>query len=155
MGRALTNRGFQALLAYRIAHRLHGTPFSPIGFLLTRACQILYGIDIDPRARIAGGIIIYHGVGLVIGCGATIESRVILFHGVTLGIKRGGRHDGFPYIETGVLLGAGAKLLGRLVVGAESIIGANAVISSDVPPGSVAKPQSIEITPRFAIKESV
>ena len=131
-GRALTNRGFHALCFYRIAHRLNRGPLALIGFILTRLCQILYAIDIDPRARIAGGVIIYHGVGVVIGAGAIIESRVILFHGVTLGIKRGGRHDGFPHIESGVILGAGAKLLGRLVVGANSVIGANTVIAPSV-----------------------
>ena len=155
LARVLTNRGFHALLAYRIAHRLRKTPLSFIGFFLTRAIQILYGIDIDPRAKIAGGVIIYHGVGVVIGCGVIIESRVILFHGVTLGIKRGGKRDGFPHVETGVILGTGAKLLGRIVIGAKSIVGANSVITEDIPPGSIAKPAPIQITPRFQPVEEV
>jgi serine O-acetyltransferase len=153
LARALTNRGFHALLAYRIAHRLQRTPLSPLGFLLTRATQIAYGIDIDPQARIAGGVIIYHGMGVVIGSGVMIASRVILFHGVTLGIKRGGYRDGFPMIESGVILGAGAKLLGRLVVGKNSIVGANAVISSDIPADSIAKPAPIHVTSRVAVRE--
>ena len=152
-GRALTNRGFHALCFYRIAHRLNRGPLALIGFILTRLCQILYAIDIDPRARIAGGVIIYHGVGVVIGAGAIIESRVILFHGVTLGIKRGGRHDGFPHIESGVILGAGAKLLGRLVVGANSIVGANTGIADDIPPGSIAKVATAQVYPRSSARQ--
>jgi serine O-acetyltransferase len=154
--RALTNRGFHALLAYRIAHRLRKAPLSFVGFLLTRTIQVIYGIDIDPRAKIAGGIIIYHGVGVVIGSGAVIEPRVILFHGVTLGIKRSGRRDGFPHVETGVILGSGAKLLGKIVIGSKSVIGANAVIVEDIPSGSVAKPAPIQVSPRYQpVQESL
>ncbi len=147
LARALTNRGFHALVIYRLAHRLRRGPLALLAFILTRFCQILYAIDIDPSARIAGGVIIYHGVGLVIGAGAVIEPRVVLFHGVTLGIKRSGRHDGFPHIESNVVLGSGARLLGRLVVGKHSVIGANCVISRDVPAHSLVKPAAVEISP--------
>lgn len=155
LARALTNRGFHALLAYRIAHRLRKTPLSFVGFLLTRTIQMAYGIDIDPRARLAGGILIYHGVGLVIGSGVVIESRVILFHGVTLGIKRSGKRDGFPYIQSDVILGAGAKLLGPIVVGARSVIGANSVISENIPAGSIARPAPIQISTRVPAVQEV
>jgi Serine acetyltransferase len=144
LGRALTNRGFHALAIYRVSHRLRRTPLSPLGLLLTRLCQILYAIDIDPRARIAGGVIIYHGVGLVIGAGVVIKPRVVLFHGVTLGIKRAGRRDGFPRIQSHVVIGSGAKLFGPLVVGEHAVIGANCVISHDVPPHTLVKPAAVE-----------
>lgn len=147
-GRALFNRGFHALLCYRIAHYLHGTPLSVLGFVLTRLCQIVYGIDIDPRARIAGGVLIYHGVGLVIGQGVEIEKRVILFQGVTLGIKRVLKDDGFPHIESDVVIGAGAKLFGPIRIGRRTMIGANAVVTIDIPPCSVVRVPYCLVTTR-------
>src|SRR5699024_8180269 len=92
-----------------------------------------YGIDISYRAKIDGGVIIIHGYGLVIGEGATIDSGVIMYHQVTLGIKGTGENDGFPSIGSGCVLGAGAKLLGPLSVGKNTIIGANVVVTKDVP----------------------
>jgi serine O-acetyltransferase len=148
MSRFLANRGFHALLCYRVAHRVSGTPFSFVGFILTRLCQIAYGIDIDPKAKLAGGIAIFHGMGIVIGRGVTIESNVTLFHGVTLGIKWSGRGDGFPYVETGVIIVTGATLLGPIRIGANSIIGANTVVTHDVPPSSVVRVASCKISPR-------
>ncbi len=138
--RLLGNRGFHALLAYRVAHRLSGTALSFIGFAVSRMCLIAYGIDIDPRAKIAGGIVIYHGIGIVVGRGVTIESNVVLFHGVTLGNRFSGEGDGFPYVESGVIIGTGAVLLGPIRIGASSFIGANTVVAQDVPPASVIRP---------------
>lgn len=152
--RILTNRGFHALVCFRIAHRWNGTPLALAGIVLTRLCQIAYGIDIDPRAEIAGGILIYHGVGLVIGSGARLEEHIILFHGVTLGRKFNGKRDGFPHIESGVMIGAGAKLLGALRVGRNSIVGANAVVTFDVPPKSIVKAPASVVVPRAEVMES-
>ncbi len=147
-GRILFNRGFHALVCYRIAHRLRKGPLAFMGLILTRICQMLYSIDIDPRADIAGGIIIYHGVGLVIGQGVIIEERVILFHGVTLGIKRSARNDGFPYIESDTVIGTGAKLLGKIRVGARTVIGANAVVTRDIPANCIVSVPAPTISAR-------
>jgi serine O-acetyltransferase len=145
--RLLANRGFHSLFCYRIAHKVAGTPLSFIGIILTRLCQIFYGIDIDPKATIAGGVVIYHGMGLVIGRGVVIESNVTLFHGVTLGIKWSGRGGGYPHVESGVIIGTGAVLLGPIRIGANSIIGANTVITHDIPPSSMVRVAPYKITP--------
>jgi serine O-acetyltransferase len=155
LSRILGNRGFHALLCYRIGHRVSGTLFSPIGFILTRLCQILYGIDLDPKAKIAGGVIIYHGVGIVVGGGVTIEPSVILFHGVTIGIKRSGHRDGYPHIESGVIIGTGAALLGPIRIGANTYIGANTVVTQDIPASSVVRSTRPVVEPRDPTRQSV
>src|SRR6202051_2470125 len=81
------NRGFHALLFYRISNILYKYKIPLLPLILTRIIQILYSIDIDYRACLNGGIVIVHGVGLVIGSGVQINSNVIIFHGVTLGRK--------------------------------------------------------------------
>ncbi|WP_413668205.1 serine O-acetyltransferase [Mucilaginibacter sp. Mucisp86] len=137
------NRGFHALLFYRLAHSASKMHIPLLPFVLTRIIQILYAIDIDYKAKIAGGIVIVHGVGLVIGSGAQIESNVILFHGVTLG-RRGigaviSATDGFPIVQKNCTICAGAKLIGKIVIGQASIIGANCVVSESIAPNSICK----------------
>jgi serine O-acetyltransferase len=95
------------------------------------------GIEIHPGAQIGPGFFIDHGMGVVIGETAEVGANVTLYHGVTLGgtsWKKGKRH---PTIEADVVIGAGAKVLGPITVGAGSRIGANAVVVKDVPPNSV------------------
>lgn len=134
-----SNRGFHALFFYRIAHFLFKkkVPLAPL--LLTRFIQIIYGIDIDYRAKIHGGVIIIHGVGLVIGMGAEIKKGCVLYHQVTLGIKGNPKKDGFPIIEEDCTLGAGAKILGPIIVKNSSIIGANVVLTKSIEANSVVK----------------
>jgi serine O-acetyltransferase len=112
----------------------------PVAETLQRVAQVLYGIDISYEADIAPGVTIRHGVGIVVGNRAKICRDVVLFHGVTVGKRLSGskeRPDGMPVIEEGVLVGAGAVVLGPVTVGAGSIIGANTVVTKDVPPGSI------------------
>lgn len=129
----LSNRGFHALLFYRIAHWLwvHRIPVFPM--VLTRFIQILYAIDIDWRAKIEGGCTIVHGVGLVIGMCASVGAGTKLYHGVTLGIAHSESNDGYPVVGRNVLIGAGAKVLGHITIGDGAKIGANAVVLQDVP----------------------
>jgi serine O-acetyltransferase len=135
----LTNRGFHALLFYRISNWMYRRKIPIIPLILTRIIQVLYSIDIDYRATIHGGVRILHGVGVVIGRGAVIESGCVIYHGVTLGLSHStSRQTGFPYVEKDVLLGAGAKVLGPVIIGSGAKIGANAVVISDVPAGAVA-----------------
>jgi serine O-acetyltransferase len=133
----LTNRGVHALISYRISHWLwlHKIPLIPM--ILTRLIQILYSIDIDWRAKIEGGVVIVHGVGLVIGKNAVIKKGCKLYHSVTLGLSHG-KNDGFPTLEENVLVGAGAKILGKIVIGKNSKIGANSVVTKNIPENSVA-----------------
>jgi serine O-acetyltransferase len=97
----------------------------------------LSGIEIHPGAQIGPGFFIDHGMGVVIGETAEVGADVTLYHGVTLGgtsLDKGKRH---PTLEDRVVVGAGAKILGPITVGAGSRIGANAVVVKPVPPDSV------------------
>lgn len=139
----LANRGFHALFVYRLCNRLYRWRIPLVPLILTRIIQILYSIDIDYKASIQGGVIIIHGVGLVIGEGATVASETIFYHGVTLGRKRQGKRlcagDGFPTVDRRCVLGAGAKLIGPIKIGENVVIGPNCVITHDVPAGSLIK----------------
>ncbi len=130
---ALTYSGFHALLFHRFAHWLakHRVPFIPRA--LSQFARFLTGIEIHPGAVIGSGLFIDHGMGVVIGETAEIGDNVTLFQGVTLGgtgKQRGKRH---PTIGSHVVVGAGAKVLGPIVVGDYVKIGANSVVLQDVP----------------------
>lgn len=132
----LTYAGFHALLAYRVAHRLHawGVPFLPR--FISQLARWLTGIEIHPAAKIGTGFFIDHGMGVVIGETAEIGDYVTLFQGVTLGgtgKERGKRH---PTLGNHVVVGAGAKILGGIKIGDNVKIGANSVVLKSVPPNS-------------------
>jgi serine O-acetyltransferase len=137
------NRGFHSLLYYRIANLLFRYKIPILPAILTRVIQILYAIDIDYKATLNGGIVIVHGMGLVIGSGVKINSNVILFHGVTLGRRGVGPlisdKDGYPNIEEDCIICTGAILLGNITVGKNTIIGANCLITNNVAPNSICK----------------
>ncbi len=154
----LWSRCAQSVALYRLGHLVAGIGLWPLAELLQRTAVILYGIDISYKAVIGPGFAIHHGNGLVIGDSVRIGRNVLVFHGVTLGYRwstgtlppwraipsseQGA--DGMPTIEDGVMIGAGAAVLGPVMVGAGSRIGANAVVTKNVPPGSlVTGPPSI------------
>jgi serine O-acetyltransferase len=129
---------FWAMLFYRIAHTLHalGLPFVPR--LLSQVARFLTGIEIHPGAVIGRGLFIDHGMGVVIGATAILGEDVLLYHGVTLGgvdDRPGRRH---PCLGNGVMVGAGAKVLGPVTLGDGARIGAQAVVLASVPPGRTA-----------------
>jgi len=100
--------------------------------------QIFTNIDIHPGATIGDSVFIDHGFGVVIGETAIIENNVLIYQGVTLGgvsLIKGKRH---PTIKSGVVIGAGAKVLGNIIIGQNSKIGANSVVIKDVPDNSTA-----------------
>ncbi|MBC7331260.1 MAG: serine O-acetyltransferase [Synergistetes bacterium] len=129
--------GFHAIFCHRFIHLLHAklkVPFLPR--LLSQIVRFLTGIEIHPGAKIGKGFFIDHGMGVVIGETAEIGDNVTLYHGVTLGgtgKEKGKRH---PTIEDGVVVGAGAKVLGNIRIGRNSRIGAGSVVLKDVPPNS-------------------
>ncbi|MCO5316115.1 MAG: serine O-acetyltransferase [Solirubrobacterales bacterium] len=133
---ALTWPGVQAVLAYRLAHRLYlaGIPLLP--YLIAWISRSVTGVEIHPGAEIGDGIFIDHGSGVVIGETTAIGRNVTLYQGVTLGgtgFESGKRH---PTVGDNVTIGSGAKLLGPLTVGANAKIGANTVVVEDVPANS-------------------
>jgi serine O-acetyltransferase len=128
----LTYGGFHAVLAYRVSHWLktHHIPFLPR--FISQTARILTGIEIHPSATIGTGFFIDHGMGVVIGETAEIGDYVTLFQGVTLGgtgKERGKRH---PTLGNHVVVGAGAKILGGIMVGDNVKIGANSVVLKNV-----------------------
>jgi len=132
----ITWPGVHALLAHRIAHALYGLGVPLLPRLIAAISRSLTGIEIHPAATIGTGFFIDHGMGVVIGETAEIGDDVTLYQGVTLGgtgFATGKRH---PTIQDNVTIGSGAKLLGPIVVGHGSKIGANSVVIHDVPPNS-------------------
>lgn len=142
LGVAVMNRGMQAILLYRLSHAAwkRGIPLVPL--VLSRIAQHLYAVDIAYQARIGPGLVIVHGFGVVIGSDVEMGENCCLFHGVTLG-DRGSEwvasslKDGHPVVGPLCMFGAGAKVLGPVRIGGNSVIGANAVVLKDVPENSV------------------
>lgn len=129
--------GLHAVWGHRITHALWLRGFRLLARWLSHVSRALTGIEIHPGATLGPRLFIDHGLGVVIGETAVVGADVTLYHGVTLGgttMARGKRH---PTLEDGVVVGAGAKILGAIVVGAGSRIGANAVVVKPVPPDSV------------------
>lgn len=134
---ALLYPGLHALWAYRVAHWLWQHNLKLLGRWVSQLARGITGIEIHPGAKIGKGFFIDHGMGVVIGETAEIGDNVTLYHGVTLGgtsLSKGKRH---PTLEDNVVVGAGAKILGAITIGANSRIGANAVVVRSVPPNSV------------------
>ncbi len=132
----LTYSGLHAIVFYRLAHPLERVGVPVLPRLLMSIARALTGIEIHPAATIGRGLFIDHGMGVVIGETAVLGEDVTLFQGVTLGgtgKEKGKRH---PTLGKRVVVGTGAKVLGNITIGDESIIGANAVVLRDVPPHS-------------------
>jgi serine O-acetyltransferase len=132
----LTYRGVQALLAHRVCHALYAAGIPLLPRWLAYATTAVTGVEIHPAAQIGRGLFIDHGVGVVIGETAEVGDDVTIYQGVTLGgtgFARGKRH---PTVGNEVMIGAGSALLGPIVIGERSKIGANSVVIHDVPPNS-------------------
>lgn len=123
----ITSRGFHALLFYRVSNITYKKKIPVIPMVLTRIIQILYSIDIDYKAEIDEGLIIYHGVGLVIGSGVKISRNCTVFHNVTLG-RSFGKDEGMPTIGEGVFIGTNATILGGVYIANNSKVGANSLV---------------------------
>lgn len=120
------------LIFYRVANKFYKRKLFFIARLISQLARFLTGIEIHPGATIGKGLFIDHGMGVVIGETAEVGDNVVIYHGVTLGgtgKDKGKRH---PTIEDNVIIGCGAKVLGPIRIGANSKIGANAVVLKDM-----------------------
>lgn len=122
-----------AMIAYRIAHFLYGKKIFFLARVISQLARFFTGIEIHPGAKIGKGLFIDHGMGVVIGETTEIGDNVTIYHGVTLGgtgKETGKRH---PTVEDNVVIGAGAKVLGPILLRNGSRVGANTVVLKEVP----------------------
>lgn len=131
-------KGFQALQTQRIAHWLWGQGRETLAFYLQSRSSEIFQVDIHPATRIGRGVFVDHGTGIVIGETAVIGDDVSMLQGVTLGGTGAERGDRHPKIGKGVLLGAGAKVLGNIHIGDYAKVASGSVVLKDVPAGCTA-----------------
>lgn len=127
-----------ALICYRLAHKLYNNKWYFLARFISQFARLITGIEIHPGAVIGKGLFIDHGMGVVIGETAIVGDNVLIYHGVTLGgtgKDKGKRH---PTVGNNVVIGAGAKVLGPIVIGNDAKIGANAMVLSNIPEGATA-----------------
>ncbi len=132
----LFENGYQAVVLYRLAHwfKRRGIPF--FGPLIARLSLFLNGVDVSPSAEIGPGLMIVHGVGLVIGGNTRIGADAMLLQQVTVGASKYERRNRMPRLGDNVFVAAGARLIGDIEIGDNVFIGANAVVTQNVPSGS-------------------
>jgi serine O-acetyltransferase len=131
-------KGFLALQTHRVAHWLWGQGRETLAFHMQSRMSELFQVDIHPATRIGRGVFVDHGTGIVIGETAVIGDDVSMLQGVTLGGTGAERGDRHPKIGKGVLLGAGAKVLGNITVGDYAKVASGSVVLKPVPPGCTA-----------------
>jgi serine O-acetyltransferase len=127
-------KGFQALQCFRVAHWLWEQGRESLALFLPKRISEVFAVDIHPAARIGRGILIDHGTSVVIGETAVVENDVSMLHEVTLGGTGKQTGDRHPKVREGVLIGAGAKILGNVEIGKGAKIGAGSVVLDNVPP---------------------
>jgi serine O-acetyltransferase len=143
--------GIHALMFHALASTLWQWQWITAARLISHLGRVLTGIEIHPGAKLGRRVFIDHGMGVVIGETAEVGDDCTIYHGVTLGgvsLNQGKRH---PTLESGVVVGAGAKILGPFVVGAGARIGSNSVVVKPVPPGATA----VGIPARILVDDAV
>lgn len=128
-------KGFQSLQAHRLAHWLWSEGRTTLALHVQSRVSELFQVDIHPAARIGSGVFLDHGTGIVIGETAVVGDDVSMLHAVTLGGTGAERGDRHPKIGRGVLLGAGAKVLGNIIVGDYAKVASGSVVLKPVPSG--------------------
>ena len=129
-------KGFRALQSHKVSHWLWNNERHTLALFIQSRASEVYGIDIHPAAKIGKGVMIDHGTGVVIGETSVVEDNVSIFQGVTLGGTGKQSGDRHPKVREGVLLSAGAKVLGNVEVGKNAKVAAGSVVLSDVKEGT-------------------
>ena len=134
----LTSPGLHAIWTYRLAHLLWKLKLRILSRMVSNYAKFWTAIEIHPGAQIGKRLVIDHGVGVVIGETAIVGDDVLIYHGVTLGGKTLDPVKRHPTVGNNVIIGAGAKLIGNITIGDNCAIGSNAVVTKDMPNGTVA-----------------
>lgn len=145
---ALLYPGPRAVFLHRIAHDLYSARLFFLSRLVSELSRSITGIEIHPGAKIGKRLVIDHGMGVVIGETAEIGDDCIIFHGVTLGGVKFDPVKRHPTVGNKVLIGTGAKILGPVHLGDSCRVGANAVVTKDIPAGATV------LGPKAEIRES-
>lgn len=139
----ICNPNFHSVFNYRISHFLYKVHLTPISKLIWYINRILYSVDIDYRADLAGGFVLVHGIGTVIGYDVKTEGLVKIYQGVTLGgnnnkmLEREGRIFSQPWLKQNVIIYANSTIIGPVIISENSIVGANSFISKDIPHNTI------------------
>jgi serine O-acetyltransferase len=145
----LFENGYQAVVLHRMAHACKRRHVPVLGPLFARLSLFLTGVDIAPAAEIGPGLLISHGVGIVIGGYARIGAGATILHGVTVGGPYPSRRREMPTVGNDVFLAAGATVIGDIHIGNRVFVGAGAMVTEDVPDDSVVVSRAtVEIRPR-------
>ncbi len=151
---AVLYSGLHAIWSYRLAHRLWLRGLRFPARALSQVTRWLTGVEIHPGATIGRRFFIDHGMGVVIGETAEVGDDVMLYHGVTLGGRTRDSGKRHPTLGDGVAVGAGAKILGPITIGAGSLVGANAVVTRDAPDDSALVGVPAKARPRSGSDDS-
>lgn len=153
-------KGYHALQSYRVTHYLWKKGRKALAIYLQNEISVAFDVDIHPAARIGCGIMLDHATGIVVGETSMIENDVSILQGVTLGGTGKEHGDRHPKIREGVMIGAGAKILGNIEIGRYSKIGANSVVLQPIPEHATAAGvpariigQAKEKTPAFEMDQ--
>lgn len=147
----LLNSNFQMIFWYRVANALSKIHVSPVSKIIMYFHKLIYACDIDYRADIGGGFRIVHGIGIVIGAEVVCGKNCTIYQGVNLGGNLGkkkvinGKLTGQPYLHDGVTLYAQSCVMGPVEINAGSRVGANAVITSDIPHHTVVYTKALRV----------
>jgi serine O-acetyltransferase len=129
--------GVKAVLLHRFSHMLWKSNAHWSARMVSEVGRFVTGVEIHPGAELGRRVVIDHGMGIVIGETAVVGDDVVLFQQVTLGSAHSAQGRRHPIVERGAVVGAGAVVLGAVVVGENAKVGAGAVVTKDVPPNSV------------------
>ena len=144
----LTYSGLHAIWGYRLAHALWGAGLKTLARVVSQYTRFLTGVEIHPAATIGRRFFIDHGMGTVIGETAVIGDDCMLYHGVTLGGVSSTHEKRHPTLGDEVVVGTGATILGPVVIGPRTLVGANSVVLKDAPADSVLVGIPASVRPR-------
>lgn len=158
----LNLKGFQALQTHKVSHLLWRLNRKELAYTFANLAALHFNVDIHPAARIGSGVMFDHGGGIVIGETAVIDDSVSILQQVTLGGTGKDRGDRHPKIRSGVMIGAGAKILGNIEIGTMSKVAAGSVVLKDVPPHStvagvpaVVRRRHAQTSPAFDMQQII